>query len=190
MTKKDQLWVKLLEAKYFQGTNPFEPTKNYELSWIWTSIQKGLNILKGNYVWKVKNGENTRTWEDKWLFSTSPLSHPVDKTEPIPQKVNELLTSEGDWDIGKLDEFFSTNIKEKILAITPNKENKDKIRWAHHTSGNFSAKNIYNYLINQSNNDKENIDFPWKNICSLKTIPRIRLFIWKMVQKALPTNSR
>lgn len=49
ITEKDQLWVKLLEAKYYQGSNPFEPKRNYELSWIWTSIQKGLNIIKGNF---------------------------------------------------------------------------------------------------------------------------------------------
>lgn len=132
--------VKLLEAKYFHGSNPFQLTRNYEISWIWTSIQKGLNIIKGNFIWQVKDGKNTRIWEDKWIPGTNTLTQPSDKPDPIPQKVHELLNSDGDWDIEKLDEYFSPEIKGKILAISPNKENRDRIRCEHYISGAFSVK--------------------------------------------------
>lgn len=190
MTENDQLWVKLLEAKYFHGSNPFQPTRNYELSWIWISIQKGLNIIKGNYIWKVKDGTNTKIWEDNWIPNADIVTQPSDMADPLPQKVHELLNTDGSWDIGKIDEYFTPEIKNKILAITPHKDKRDRIRWKHHISGAFSAKNVYNYLINQNNNDEEDIIFPWKNLWNLQAIPRIRLFIWKLVQKALPTNSR
>lgn len=82
------------------------------------------------------------------------------------------------------------SLKQKIQAITPNKEDSDRIRWAHHQSGDFSAKNIYNFPITRNPDNENDIDFPWKKIWKLQTLPRIRLFIWKLIQKALPTSSR
>lgn len=182
--------VKLLEAKYFYNSNPFEPTRNYELSWIWTSIQKDLNIIKRNYIWKVKNGASTKIWEDIWIPNTERLNIPREKEEPLPKKVQDLLNNEGSWDTGKLDEFFPMEIKEKILSITPNIQERDRIRWKQHESGDFTAKNMYNYLINQDAENEDNMVFSWKKIWKMQAIPRIRLFIWKLVQKALPTTSR
>lgn len=95
----------------------------------------------------------------------------------MPQKVQELINNEGHRDTEKLDDLFSPDIKEKILAITPNKEDRDKIRWDHHQSGDFSEKNIYNFLINGTSENENNIEFPWKKLWKLQTLPRIRLFI-------------
>lgn len=188
--EKDQPWVKFLEAKFFYNSNPFDPTRNYELSWIWTSIQKGMNIIKGNYIWQVKNGVNTNIWEDNQIPNTNRLNKPRDRDDNLPQKVQELINNEGHRDTEKLDDLFSPDIKEKILAITPNKEDRDKIRWDHHQSGDFSEKNIYNFLINGTSENENNIEFPWKKLWKLQTLPRIRLFIQKLIQKALPTSSR
>lgn len=138
----------------------------------------------------MKNDANIKIWEDRWIPNTDRINKPSDRVDLLPQKVQELLSTEGSWDTGKLDEFFSPEIKSKILAITPNKEKRDRIRWKHHRSGNFTAKNLYNYLISQNSDNKEIIDFPWNKLWKLQAIPRIRLFIWKLVQKALPTTSR
>ncbi|XP_026438530.1 uncharacterized protein LOC113337021 [Papaver somniferum] len=81
-------------------------------------------------------------------------------------------------------------MKEKILAISPNSQEQDKVRWQHHSSGIFSAKNVYNFLINQDQDNNNSVEVPWQNIWKIKVIPRIKLFIWKLAQKAPPTNAR
>lgn len=82
-------------------------------------------------------------------------------------------------------------MRNKIQAISPRKEEEDNIKWLHHQSGLFSAKNIYNFLANQTQEeDISLLDFPWKNIWRIQAIPRIKLFVWKLSGKALPTSSR
>lgn len=44
IAEHDQLWVKLLKAKYYPNSHPLEASKKSNLSWIWTSIKKGLNL--------------------------------------------------------------------------------------------------------------------------------------------------
>ncbi|XP_026451593.1 uncharacterized protein LOC113351901 [Papaver somniferum] len=123
--EKEQLWVKLLEAKYFDKGNPMEPTRNYELSWIWKSIQKGLNIIKGNYTWQVKNGNQVKIWEDHWIPNEDIVKQPTDIEEPLPQKVNELLNTNGEWNYDLVTSLFTPEIKEKILTIQPREEDSD-----------------------------------------------------------------
>ncbi|XP_026417202.1 uncharacterized protein LOC113312680 [Papaver somniferum] len=61
----------------------------------------------------------------------------------------------------------------------------------HHHSGLLSARNIYNFLANQAQEDENLlIDFPWKSIWKIQAIPRIKLFVWKLAGKALHTSSR
>ncbi|XP_026378749.1 uncharacterized protein LOC113273207 [Papaver somniferum] len=75
--------------------------------------------------------------------------------------------------------------------MTPRKEEEDKIQWLHHHSGLFSARNIYNFLANKAQEDDNSlIDFPWKHMWKIQAIPRIKLFVWKLAGKALPTSSR
>lgn len=154
-----------------------EPTRNYELSWIWTSIQKGMNIIKGNYTWQVKNGNQVKIWEDNWITNEDIVNQPIDKEEPLPQKVKELLNEKGEWNCDLVTNLFTPEIKEKILTIHPRIEGSDKIRWKHHDSGVFSAKNIYNFVINQGQDNENDKDFPWRSLWKIQIIPRIRLFI-------------
>ncbi|XP_026429270.1 uncharacterized protein LOC113325286 [Papaver somniferum] len=44
--------------------------------------------------------------------------------------------------------------------------------------------------MNQGQDNENDNDFPWISLWKIQIIPRIRLFIWKLIQKALPTKSR
>ncbi|XP_026452249.1 uncharacterized protein LOC113352667 [Papaver somniferum] len=118
------------------------------------------------------------------------IQQPADRGDQVSKMVKDFITPSNSWDIEKLDEYFSPAIKEKILAISTQSEEKDKMKWRHHSSGDFSVKNIYNFLNNQDQEVDTMVDFPWKRLWKIKTIPRIKLFLWKLVQKALPTSSR
>ncbi|XP_026399606.1 uncharacterized protein LOC113295487 [Papaver somniferum] len=129
--EKDQLWAKILKAKYFPNSHPLEASKVSKLSWIWTSIRKGLDLIKGNFVWQVKNGNSVKIWEDKWIPNSEVIPQPQDSQATVPKRVQELITEENKWDQEKLDSYFSP-----------------------------------------------------------KAILRIKLFVWKLAGKALPTSSR
>lgn len=36
-------------------------------SWIWTSICRGIEVIKLNHCWAIGDGINIKLWTDKWL---------------------------------------------------------------------------------------------------------------------------
>lgn len=180
VTEHDQLWVRLLKTKYFSNSHLLEKSRTSNLSWIWTSIQKGLELIKSNYVWQVKNGASGKIWEDRWVPNSDLIQKVSNVQEQAPIRVQELITEENKWDQEKLNQFFFPDDRIKILALNPRNQEQDIIRWRHHTSGKFSAKNVYNFLANQDQDTVIDRDFSWNKIWKIQAIPRKRLFIWKL----------
>ncbi|MCI09152.1 retrotransposon unclassified-like protein, partial [Trifolium medium] len=72
---------------------------------------------------------------------------------------------------------------------------EDQIMWPHTKDGLYSVKSGYNLLrhwqnsSNPSSTSSNNYNHIWKKLWNLQTIPRHRVLLWRIINKALPVRS-
>lgn len=150
-------------------------------------------------VWRIGNGESIRIKKDKWL--PSQLSRFV--VSLIPQmpsdiKVNELI-DQGNvaWKTDVVQQLFLPQEATKILGI-PLSERlpPDRIIWACTPSGMFTTSSAYKLIIScdlahsaSPSNPEAQRQF-WKRIWQLWTPNKIKHFVWKACNNALPIMAK
>lgn len=126
LNNPNDLWVRLLKGKYFPRKHPFHKLKYYNPSWIWTSITKGLELIKNNSIWEISNGRNVYIAKDNWIPNQGILNNWQNDQLNV---VSDLMDNEGHWNNDLIDSVFSREVATKIKGIYINFENQDRLRW-------------------------------------------------------------
>ncbi|KAK8974649.1 hypothetical protein V6N11_045214 [Hibiscus sabdariffa] len=100
----------------------------------------------------------------------------------------DLLSANGDWDIGKLSTTFTAEAISHIISVKspdPN-DTEDVIIWRWSKRHNFEVSSAYSHIFASPWDDKDQIwDLIWKNM-----VPqRVCLFLWLTCRQRLMTNS-
>lgn len=87
------------------------------------------------------------------------------------------------------------HLKEKILSIKPSKNGgEDKRIWLRKTSGEYTTKTGYYAALEAKQNlvnFNNGVEWNWlRDVWKLTVPPKLKLFLWKMKQGALPVNRR
>ena len=150
-------------------------------------------------VWRIGNGESIRIKQDKW--QPSQLSRSV--VSPIPlmppdTKVSELIDQDNAaWKTDVVQQLFLPQEASKIHGI-PLSERlpPDQIIWACTPSGMFTTSSAYKLIISCDlalsagpSNPEAQRQF-WKRIWQLWTPNKIKHFVWKACNNALPTLAK
>ncbi|OVA10969.1 Reverse transcriptase zinc-binding domain [Macleaya cordata] len=102
---------------------------------------------------------------------------------------NLIDPSLGTWNSTLLHSTFSNETCWQIESIRPRSGLPDIRRWALTKNGDFSVKSLHHKLNLHSFpltvHHRNNI---WHKIWSLKTIPRIQMFVWKLYNLILPVK--
>ena len=62
----DSLFCKFFKVKYFLNGSVFE-AKSASGSFAWKSIIRSRNLIARGARWRVRDGKNTRIFQDAWL---------------------------------------------------------------------------------------------------------------------------
>ncbi|XP_026414361.1 uncharacterized protein LOC113310013 [Papaver somniferum] len=186
ISNPNALWVKVLKSKYFKNTNPLLKSRRTTISWIWSSIRTGMEILRENCILDLSLHSNLDIWSERWIPNAEFPIHPTVIEEETPMKINDLITDNGHWNVDILNTYFAPYIVHRILTLpVPNAE-VDELKWLHTKDGVPSVKSVYRVLTK----DLGDHNPIWKKIWKLKCQPRVQLFLWKLYSDALPFNSR
>lgn len=162
----------------------------------WRGILIGRDLLKTNTGWVIGDGRDVELWNDPWLTTTC-QQRPMG---PAPETSANLMVAElidhnrGDWDREKIQAIIPHH-EEAILKIKLSKTGApDKIAWLKTSSGEYTTKSGYWTAYALAERDvggtfQANLDWNscvWKN----KVAPKIKLFLWKIFQGALPVGER
>ncbi|KAA3469530.1 reverse transcriptase [Gossypium australe] len=103
-------------------------------------------------------------------------------------KVSELIRDNRDgWKEDRILELFRESMRDQICKIPILHKNHDDQRvWFHNPWGFYSTKTTYSWLILKKVGFGPHKIF-WRVIWKLKTLPKIRIFCWKLVHDILPT---
>lgn len=184
-------WVKLIKAKYLRGRKLLDVQGTEKaVSWVWGSIKQCLPFLRKGTCFQVATNSRIRIKEDPWLASSPEFRVPA--TVDIPPYlyfVRHLMTEDGTaWNVPKVTTLFPPSICHQILQTPILEQGRDRLVWLPSTSGLFSTKSAYKLLTqirgcNPTDFDKNK----WRMVWKAEVHGRHKLFLWKVLHKALPT---
>ncbi|XP_062100125.1 uncharacterized protein LOC133806004 [Humulus lupulus] len=190
----ESLVAKVLKFSYHSNCDFLQAKKGSAPSFIWRSLLWGRKIIEAGSRWRIGLGEEVRIVEDKWL--PRPLNFTfLEKPElPAGIRVIDLRKADGEWDEIFIRNIFTKEDADSILSIIPGPlDSRDKRIWHYNQNGEYSVRSGYQVAIREKervegSNMRETESW-WKKVWSLRVPPKIKLFLWKLSNKWLPTNS-
>lgn len=195
LTKPNCLLARTLLGKYCHSRNFLNTPCSPAASHGWRGIIEGRDVLIQHLGKVIGNGNSTKLWHEPWISTSEPkaVNGPltIDEGDRV---VADVLTREtGAWNKKALAERFP-HLVEDILLLKPSITGaEDSYAWLKNASGDYTAKSGYNSL---HKNDPTNISinatpatFNWyKSIWNVKALPKIQIFLWKILHNALPSR--
>lgn len=195
LNNPDILLSRVLLGKYSSTESFLEVTAKSSISHGWRGVLVGRDLLKENLGWVVGNGSSIRVWDDPWLSLTSqsaPFGPATEATSSLT--VSDLfLENSMEWNQELIRQVLPLweNI---IMCIKPSLSGApDKLVWLGTQSGAYTTKSGYHRALKKRTEEGENANnregFNWfKGVWSLNTSPKIKLFLWRLFQQALPVG--
>ncbi|XP_010507264.1 PREDICTED: uncharacterized protein LOC104783860 [Camelina sativa] len=194
LNNSESLVVRFYKSRYFQKKSILDCGVGSRPSYAWRSILHGLK--KGLHK-VIGDGRKTLVWQEKWLQEKHPVLHTVLTFFDVNFKVANLRDPvSGHWDVSKVNELFPPFDSAQILAMKIMEGRDDRFIWPYNKAGAYTVKSGYWLLrtlptiyekqseeVIRSNKIKAKI---W----GLKTVPKIKMFLWKMLSGALAVADR
>lgn len=194
ISKPESLVTRVLCGRYCPNTSFLKTTPSNAASHGWKSILRGRDLLIPHISKAIGNGESTIVWDEPWISTECPLK-PMGPPNRNDQqlRVSDLLCDHTkEWNIDLVNRLLPQYAND-IFCLKPSKGlSTDKYIWSMCTNGEYPTKTGYHSAspsliaedaITPPNRDRFNWNKEvWKASCS----PKIQLFLWKVVQGALP----
>ncbi|XP_026443079.1 uncharacterized protein LOC113342926 [Papaver somniferum] len=194
-SEKDAKWVQMLQARYFQDSDPLYGRIQKKETWIWQSIQQGLSWIRKFHVWEVVDGSTIDVGKGQWFGD---YSQDVNLQNLSMQATNFKVSDFIDhpnrsWRQDTLSQLFTSTQISQIMDIRiPPQPAVDKLRWYLTTSGNFSVSSTYNAIIKLHSSQvvTRQQEQMWLLIWHLAIPFKCHMFIWKITRNILPVAAR
>ncbi|BFG21667.1 hypothetical protein CerSpe_079410 [Prunus speciosa] len=196
---QNALWAQVLKARYFQDVDFWKAKKGHRASWIWASLIAGRDEVLNHPRVQILSGENTNIWTDKWL--PAPHCGVIHPTSSVPANSPQLVAEIMDkvshqWNFQNVDMVLDRETKDAIRSIPiGNVGNPDRIVWPWSANGEYSVKSGYHRIhalrfdLSGVSAHSSHIINPvvWKELWSLVSQPKIKLFLWRLLSRSLAT---
>ncbi|KAK3221954.1 hypothetical protein Dsin_008979 [Dipteronia sinensis] len=158
---------------------------------VWRSILWSKALLLRGLRWNVGSGARISAFRDPWLprpFSFRPVSQSL-RTDLV---VADFIDKQGHcWDLRRLEESFLEVDRELNLSIPISLNDRpDCLMWHFDKKGIYNVKSGYKVAceskfraICSSSNQKGEL---WKLLWNLHVPPKVRVFLWKVSNNAIP----
>ncbi|KAG7568115.1 Reverse transcriptase domain [Arabidopsis thaliana x Arabidopsis arenosa] len=190
LTKHDSLLARVYKARYYNRKGFMDASIGSRPSYAWRIIIHGRELLEKGLIKNIGNGQSTNVWTDKWIFDNVPRQSLID----LDLRVSNLITPQGSWNQFLLSELFFPPDVVRIMSYPPNLASLDSHIWAYNRNGIYTVKSG-NRLISHlqrvpgpiSVQDQEARALKMK-IWDLKTVPKIKMFLWRALSGALAVS--
>ncbi|KAL4273791.1 hypothetical protein GQ457_13G014330 [Hibiscus cannabinus] len=144
------------------------------------------------YLWSGR--ANARGWAhvawnkggDKQII----FSAVHDDNSPNQVRCKEFMRSDGkSWDVDKVKQVFSETDANAILGCPICPIQGDLQVWGHHPTGVHNVKFGYRWIVSNRGMEGDHSSI-WKTIVSMATLPKIKVFAWRLCFEALPLGRK
>ncbi|XP_027158241.1 uncharacterized protein LOC113759861 [Coffea eugenioides] len=196
VTDHDSLVAKVLKAKYYPRQSIFICKVPHNASWIWQSLVGVREMVEKGTIKKIGNGKNIRVWEDRWI-----PEHPQGKliiVKPqkyVVQKVGDLIHNFR-RKRPLIFKLFQEEEAKKMLRIPISLANRDDcFFWPYSGNGQYTVAFAYKEISRQRSLQQQQREVigegpSWGKEKLWKHLWKLKLFIWKCMNSALPVNEK
>lgn len=145
----------------------------------------------------IGNGQTTKLWFEKWIMDEYPralINH--QSIIDLTLDVADLISPEAKWKTNRIHELFPPTEANRILKI-PVGQVEDRFVWAYTSNDFYSIKSGYWFVSNNPiiplprNTPMEQVKLSLKQrIWKLETLPKICMFLWRVISSALAMADR
>ncbi|KAL0444214.1 UNVERIFIED_CONTAM: putative mitochondrial protein [Sesamum latifolium] len=198
LTNPSSLITQVLNARYFPDSSPLYARLGSRPSLTWRSILSTKEIIQANLRFRIGSATSVKIWKDPWIPRPSlfkPISPPPHELEEAKvAALNDPRTD--DWDHSIINSLFSPEDRELILKLPVGRVHQpDVIGWHYTAKGMFTVRSAYFVALKvyhpatSSNPCNLYSSGTWKFIWKANVPPKVHLFAWKLVNKALPSGA-
>ncbi|KAJ3704591.1 hypothetical protein LUZ61_008296 [Rhynchospora tenuis] len=190
MADEDKPWVKVCKAKYYPNVGYWRARNVTNVSKMWKQIMGERNFFENNVMWHIGDGSKahalSQPWFQGWVVQEEGCRH--DRLLRVKDLIDEV---NGQWDMQKLNRLYQPHQVQQIIQ-GPNKPNmdgtlEDILIWQPAKSGKYTAKEGYNAIVQMQEGINAEQNLLWEGIWKNKIIlPRIKIFLWRLINKGLP----
>lgn len=187
------LLAQVLLGKYAKDSSFMECSVSASASHGWRSILEGREILRKGLGWAVGDGEKIKLWTDPWLSFEAPVAPigPCSEAASVLRVSDLLCPISNTWDVMKIRSYLP-HYEEKILSIiTSTTSVEDTLVWLFEKSGVYSTRSGYRVAVTwEQERISPDPNFDWvKHLWNVKTSPKLKDFLWRVVSKAIPVSA-
>lgn len=195
----NSLFARLMKARYFKDDTVLDAKERAYQSYGWASMLTGLALIKKGSRFQVGDGNTIRMGIDNLISSHPPRTLQVNQNFER-DTLKSLISSTGTfrfWDSILLDRMVNTNDHSFINNIYLSRIPKpDKPIWNYSDNGMYTVKSGYWLLTHDPGDSQVPPPIPHGSIelknrvWKLPLLPKIKHFLWRILSKALATNTR
>lgn len=195
MSGDGALWTQVLQAKYFPNRSVWNARPSAICTRLWREMLQNRAILVANTRWILGDGQTCSVFRQLWFrgwqnFLENGSDWPFEKVAGL-FNFNSLV-----WNQTRLVQVCGEPMAQIIMKDLQDKVLHrgvaDKIMFTWSRNGEFTTKKGYDMLVQVHptyritlTNEMQGL---WCKIWKLKGImPKIKIFFWKILNKALPT---
>lgn len=193
----NSLIAKCFKAKYYPTTNVLQAPIGVNPSYAWRCMQQSIWILNKGCCWRVGNGQKIKIWGDNWLPTHNGLKIISQNiNNPIIVLVKDLLEgTPPKWNKSLIEATFLPIDRVQIQQIPITyKDKENTLMWTFSETGDYTVKTgyqaiqIWKHNMDQGSSNTGSMDQVWKRVWGIETIPRHKVFLWRLLHKALPVR--
>nr|XP_027093548.1 uncharacterized protein LOC113713943 [Coffea arabica] len=201
LTQPNLLVSRVLKSRYHPKQSIFKCKVAGNASWIWKGLMRARQLVEEGTRKRIGNGLSTNIWEDNWI----PMTPNGRVTTQQPQGVNLVkvadLIVQKRWNKNLLFRNFTSTDVEGILSIPISLvDREDNNFWIHNSNGLYSVRSAYRVLTEEPKAFEQELRGPastswsiqsqkiWKYLWKLNIKHKVKLFLWKCLNQALPVR--
>lgn len=190
-SKKDDVWARIMKAKYKCGQdevpiiNKQRPSSN-----LWKRMCKSQDDLKSSLTWNIRDGRQVKFWNlSQFPFGEDPQGRTQCNVldDIVYKKFCDYVMQDAHWDIQHMSQYLTSFVIDIFLSIPPtnNARGVDTLCLNHTSDDNFRMASNYNNLQHSEalqNNQIFYVIWTWKG-------PKMfRILMQKIVVNGLLMN--
>lgn len=195
LNNPDILLSRVLLRKYSSTESFLDVTEKSAISHGWRGVLIGRDLLKENLGWIVGNGTSISIWNEPWLSLSQQLSPTGPATEETSNfTVSDLFNEhERTWNVTTIKPVLP-QWEQSIVNIKPSlSEAPDKRIWLGTNNGIYTTNSGYHIALKRRREldgiQTRSDQIQWsKGVWNLQIAPKVKFFLWKTFQQALPVG--